>query len=268
MTFFIILIILLPGGFYLFSKRSESSKIKQKVDIKIPSKDNSLVDPLEQLKKATEGSSSSKPASVNIPTFGPSLNLTISIEGRPKIKQAAKVFIGIGAGNPLPAGGASAKYLISFTVDFPDTGFYKGVSLAGLDIGSTYTAYIKGPSQIATASAFVLSANEVNLNSGLPVNLLSGDLNEDNTINSADYSIAKAAYGARTSSKNWNERADFNLDGVVNSADLAVVLKNFGKTGSSGTWYSQPPVSTKSGGLKMPGESSASGGYYLWIPDL
>lgn len=266
LAMFIILVLLIPTGFYLFSKRSESgfSSKQKKLDIKIPPKDKTVEEELETLKRATQSSSSAKTTSVNIPALGPTLNFTVAIEGRPKDKQAAKVFVGISAGKPAP----NPKYLISFTVDLPDIGIYKGISLAGLDLGSTYTAYIKGPSQIASASAFVLSSNEVYLNASQPITLLSGDLNEDNAINSADYSIFKSAYGARPTAKNWSERADFNMDGVVNSADLSIILKNFGKTGTSGIWYSPIPISSKSGGLKMPAEATASGGYYLWIPNL
>jgi len=103
-----------------------------------------------------------------------------------------------------------------------------------------------------------MSPTETNLNSSQPLFLTTGDLNEDNTINSADYTIAKNLYGTTPASSEWNFRVDFNLDGIINNVDLAYIIKNFGKTGVSSTWLSAPATATGSG--------SPSGGYWLWVP--
>lgn len=186
--------------------------------------------------------------------FGPTLNLKIELEGRPPGKQAAKVFVGISTGTTK----ANPTYLLTFTLDFPDSGFFQGLSLAGLNPGSTYTAYVKGPAQIDTASTFVMGPTETNLNNNQALTLTSGDLNEDNTINSADYTIAKGVYGTTSSSKTWNSRADLNLDGVINNLDLSLIIKNMGKTGASATWFSPPPQATSSG--------RPASGYWLFVP--
>lgn len=186
--------------------------------------------------------------------FGPILNMIIEIEGRPAGKQAAKAFVGLSSGSVK----VSPTYLLTFTIDFPDSGVFKGLSLAGLNPGSVYTAYIKGPGQIDFASTFTMGATETSLNNNQPITLTSGDLNEDNTINSADYTIAKSSYGATPSSKSWNSLADFNQDKIINNLDLALISKNFGKTGASGTWYSPPPQASSSG--------TPAGGYWLAVP--
>lgn len=187
--------------------------------------------------------------------FGPILNIKIEPEGRPAGKYATKAFVGLANGSAQ----TSPTYILTFTIDFPDSGIFKGLSLAGLNPGSTYTAYIKGAAQIDTASTFTMGPTETNLNNNQAIILTTGDLNEDNTINSADYTIAKSLYGTTKNSPNWNERADFNLDGIINNLDIAYIIKNFGKTGASSTWQSTPPQATSSG-------TPAQGGYWLWIP--
>lgn len=191
-------------------------------------------------------------------SFGPTLNAKITIEGRPSGNQVSKVFIGIAQGTPT----GKPTYVLSFTVDFPASGEFRGLSLAGLNPGSSYTTYLKGPAQIDSSSTFTMSPTETNLNNNLALLLLSGDLNEDNTINSADYTIAKAIYGTTASSSNWNERADLNKDGIINNLDLAYITKNTGKTGASSVWYSTPPSASSSA---LPASPNV-GGYWFWMP--
>ncbi len=197
--------------------------------------------------------------------FGPTMNAKITIEGRPASNQAGKVFIGIASGTPT----GKPTYVLSFTVDFPASGEFKGLSLAGLNPGSVYTAYLKGPAQIDASSKFTMSPTETNLNNNLAISLISGDLNEDNTINSSDYSIAKNIYGATSASANWNERADLNKDGIINNLDLVYITKNSGKTGASYVWYSSNQVASGSAQISSdstPSGSPVTGGYWFWMP--
>ncbi|MCL5784468.1 MAG: dockerin type I domain-containing protein [Patescibacteria group bacterium] len=231
---------------------------------------------LEASPTPTVAASSSYGANLS---FGPTLNLKIAIEGRTAGNYATKAFVGVASGGVA----TKPQYLLSFTVDFPPSGAFTGLSLAGLTVGSTYTAYIKGPAQIDNGITFVMSPTETNLNDGQPITLTSGDLNEDNTINSADYTIAKNLYGTTSASASWNSRADINGDGVVNNLDLSYILNNFSKTGSSGIWYSSPPpVATGSASLNTtlpiggydstPSGSepkgSNQGGYWIWVPAM
>lgn len=197
-------------------------------------------------------------------TFGPTLSFKIAMEGRAANDEAGKVFIGIGAGQPT----TRPTYVLSFTVNVPSSGSFQGLSLAGLNLNSGYTAYIKGPSQIDVAIPFTMVPTNNVLNNNQPINLLSGDLNEDNVINSADYTIARNAYGSTKSSSKWDPLADFNNDGVINNLDLAFIIKNFGKTGASGAWYSSPPpVATSSATpATSSGGTSGVGGYWMWVP--
>lgn len=199
-------------------------------------------------------------------SYGPTLSFKISLEGSPKNNQTARMFVGIAEGTLT----SNPKFLLSFTVDVPASGEYSNLSLAGLNPGTIYTALLKGSAQIATSSAFTMSPAVSNLNNGEAVNLVSGDLNDDNVINSSDYSIVQKILGATAASANWNANADLNKDGVINSFDLAIVSKNLGKAGATGTWTSPlPQNATPSASLNNPaplGGPANDSGYWIWIP--
>lgn len=276
MGIFIFVLLSIPVGAYLVS---DSQTIKSQASEQKNTKPIISVTP-----KPTEGparmllnlsqkaSDSTLPSSTPIPSsptvvtsFGPTLSLKVDIEGRPDSNQTARLFVGILEGTLT----SNPKFLLSFTVDVSASGGYEGLSLAGLDAGSAYTALIKGPAQIANSSSFTMSPAVTNLNSGEPVALTSGDLNEDNVINSADYSIAQKAAGAASKSSNWNENADVNKDGVINVFDLSIITKNMGKIGASGAWTSPvPKTATPSASLSSPPVGSPQGGsgHWVWIP--
>lgn len=197
--------------------------------------------------------------------LGPTLGFSVVIQGRPLDNQTTRAFLGIAAGQVT----TRPTYLLSFMVNIPSSGSFDGISLSGLDTGSTYTAYLKGEAQIATSSSFVVKATPTNLGA---LNLLTGDVNEDNVIDILDYNLVKAAIGTTPSSANWNDLYDFNLDNVVNSWDLNIVLSNLGKTGASGAWYSYTPLATasaassSSGSLNQGSPDNPKDGYWMWIP--
>lgn len=271
---YIFVILSIPVGTYLVSQYQTTQSHAQeqkstKKTVKVTPKPT--ISPARELldssKKALDSSPATSPSSSEVTTsFGPTLSLKVTLEGRPESNQATKLFIGIADGTLT----TNPKFLLSFTVDLPTSGEFNSLSLAGLNSGSTYTAILKGSAQIATASAFTMSPNITNLNSGEVVNLLSGDLNEDNVINSTDYSIAQKAMGGRVSSSNWNENADLNKDEVINAFDLAIITKNIGQVGATGAWTSPvPKTATAAAGLSTPAVGSPaeeSGGYWLWIP--
>lgn len=266
----------MPIGAYLVSEsqtiKSQASEQKNTKPV-APVTPKPTVSPIRMLlnlsQKASDSPLSSAtpvPSSPTIATsYGPTLSLKVNIEGRPASNQTARLFVGILEG----ALTTSPKFLLSFTVDVSSSGEYSGLSLAGLNAGSTYTALIKGPAQIANSTSFTMSPAVTNLNNGEPVTLTSGDLNEDNVINSADYSIAQKAAGATSKSTRWNENADLNKDGAINAFDLSIISKNMGKTGASGAWTSPiPKTATPSASLNSPSLGSPQGesGHWIWIP--
>ncbi len=267
-----VLIILIPITSFVISYRARTqTKAKaSQIDKSKPVPNTlpgELTNPLEDLKKNLEGtksaatSTSTKSTSDSgsaAVTFGPTLNLKLNIEGRPASNQSTKLFLGISQGNPTK----NPSYLLTFTIDVPQSGLYQGISLAGLTVGDTYTAYLKGQAQVTAQKEFIMNSSVTDL---ATVNLTTGDLNEDNIIDTIDYDIALPAVGATPASSKWNPLIDFNLDGIINIFDVGIILKHIGTTGDSGPYISTP--ATKSAILKEPSIGGPGGeGYWFWIP--
>lgn len=263
---YIFLILSIPPGAYLASQTQIfKSKASEPRKTNLTTKPPSLSGPASKLPRPTP---SSTPSSPEIATsFGPTLSLKANLDGRPANNQAAKLFIGILEGTIT----GNPKFLLSFSVDLPISGEYADLSLAGLNPGAQYTALLKGAAQIAASSAFIMSPNVTYLNNKQAINMLTGDLNEDNAINSSDLTIVQKAYGSAARSANWNELADFNKDGIINSFDLAIISKNLGQIGASGAWISPVPkvASSSASPISPPiGTPNSSGGYWIWIPSI
>jgi subtilisin family serine protease len=67
--------------------------------------------------------------------------------------------------------------------------------------------------------------------SNLTINLLAGDIREDNKVDINDLGVLASAFGSTPSSGSWNEAADLNCDGKVDITDLGLLSNNYGKTG-------------------------------------
>lgn len=273
---YVFILLSIPIGAYLASQRqtTQSSAKEQKATKGVVSTSPKSATPsAKQLlgsSQAAAKDSSPSPDSSSLPqiatSFGPTLSFKTILEGRPVNNQAAKMFVGIIDGDLTN----SPKFLLSFTVDLPASGQYSNLSLAGLNPGSRYTAILKAPAQIATSSAFTMSPTVSHLNDDNTLNLISGDLNEDNVINSADYSITRKGAGLTPDSSDWNENADLNKDGLINTFDLAIIAKNIGQVGASGAWTSSVPkvasTSATLNTLPVGGPSDAGSGYWVWVP--
>jgi hypothetical protein len=272
---FLLTLISIPVSFTLVKDsqifRSRASEINPTPIAQIDSSTLTQVpdtSPLEELKKLSDAQPlENAPTTDTTPTnfatsFGPTLSFKVTLEGRPVTKNGGRFFMGIAPGSKT----TKPTYLLTFNLDVPDSGVVSGVSLAGLSPGTTYTVYLKGPSQIDAASTFTMTASENALGGGAAIPLISGDLNEDNTINTSDYNLAKAAYGATSSSSKWSPKADINLDGIINNIDLVIINSNQGKTGDSGVWYSPPPVASSSG--TPVGGPDQRGGFWLYLPPV
>lgn len=295
----VLLILLIPAGAYVLSLRYKTQSEASEYNFPVTSpkteatSSSRLQDALDRLNQQNGSSSTGSTNGIQTTTdtglddssisdsqliLGPTLGFSVILQGRPLDNQSTKAFLGIAAGTVT----ARPTYLLSFMVNIPASGSFDGISLSGLDTGQTYTAYLKGESQIATSSSFTVKATPTNL---AALNLTTGDVNEDNVIDSLDYNLVKAAVGATPSSSKWNALFDFNMDNVINSWDLNIVLANLNKTGASGAWYSYSPITTAStsGLLKTSPIGSQSGeitpgtqtqpaftdkkGYWMWVPN-
>lgn len=264
---FLGLIVAIPSLTFLVKQRiSFSSQAKKPpsytgpvTDASSSAKKSSLLDDIKDAFGENEDDSS--PLEVTPPSFGldSTLDLKIKIEGRSEGNFATKLVIMLASGNVI----ASPKYLLTLAKDVPASGSLSGVSISGLTLGTQYSAYLKAPAQIAQGSTFTLASGANSLNGGSPLTLISGDFNEDNIINSADYSIIKNGIGKTPESPDWNATLDLNLDNIVNNLDLSIVKKNLDKVGDGGVYVSK--VATSSGTLSP---STQGGGYWLWIPPI
>ncbi len=236
---------------------------------------NLPLDELLELENQGEATTSSEATPEPSVSFGPTLGFKVNIQGRPVNNQGGTIFIGIATGAP----SSNPEYLLTFTVTVPDSGIYEGLSLAGLNVGNQYTAYLKGSAQIATSSAFIVNPFASVLNSGLPINLISGDLNEDNVINSIDYNICVGYFGLTTSSPGWNDNIDLNKDGIINTWDVAIILSNMNRVGAGDVYSSTATTSaylnttSPPQGFASPSDNPAQGGsprpgYWMWVPDI
>lgn len=285
--------ILIPSGAYVLSLRMKTQSSAQEYNLPVTSPkaeataSSELQEALNRLSQTASSNSSDTQTTTDDGTdgsglsdsqliLGPTLGFSLLLQGRPLDNQSTRAFLGIAAGTPT----TRPTYLLSFMVNVPASGAFDGVSLSGLETGQTYTAYLKGESQIATASSFTVKATPTNLS---VLNLITGDVNEDNVIDNTDYNLVKGAIGSSPSSSKWNPIYDFNMDSIINSWDLNIVLANIGQIGASGAWYSYSPIASGSASLNTsPTVGSVSSeitfgtqnflpenkrGYWMWIPN-
>jgi len=102
------------------------------------------------------------------------------------------------------------------------SGFFT-VSVGGLPNGS-YDWRVKGPKFLASAGSVSLTGVEqTNRQMGQQQ---AGDANNNNIVNSVDFSLLRAAFGTSN-----DLRTDFNNDGITNSVDFNLLRGNFGTGG-------------------------------------
>lgn len=259
---FILLLVSIPAGSLLLSQRLKvSSPLSKNFDRTITTTPSPVPRtlPIQTSQPSPSSTPLSTPAAADAVSLGPTLKFSVSLQGRDVNNQSGKFFVGIAQGTVTK----NPTYLLTFTINMPETGVYSTLSLVGLNIGSQYTAYIKGPAQLVAASTFILSPTGATLNAGQPLGLISGDLNEDNVIDASDLAIVTKLAGATSDSPTWNPLADINLDNIINSIDIQIVKTNQGKIGDGGAWYSRPPEASSSASLP-----SNIGGLPLSQPDL
>ena len=62
--------------------------------------------------------------------------------------------------------------------------------------------------------------------------MLAGDCNDDNVVNSTDFSILKSTFAKSFGQPGYDDRADFSGDLVVNATDFSLLRGNFGVGGA------------------------------------
>ena len=89
---------------------------------------------------------------------------------------------------------------------------------------------VKDPKYLANAGTVSLpGAGTSSAEMGL---MLAGDCNDDNVVNSTDFSILKSTFAKSFGQPGYDDRADLTGDLVVNSTDFSLLRTNFGAGGA------------------------------------
>jgi hypothetical protein len=136
---FVTLILSIPITAYFYTTAKEAPKpspAPKFTEVKQPITSPKAQALAEDLDKALDSISNLKDSAdeealtpTTAVSFGPTLSLKLALEGRPLASQSAKVFLGIASVNSSPN---NPQYLLSFTLDLPNSGIFSGISLAGL----------------------------------------------------------------------------------------------------------------------------------------
>lgn len=94
----------------------------------------------------------------------------------------------------------------------------------------------KAPQWLRQRTAFVLPGDPL-LTPTLTFDLLSGDINNDNTVDIGDLSVLISSYNQRKNTPpnnpNYSVAADLNADGTDDIGDLLIVISNYNKIGGN-----------------------------------
>lgn len=91
-----------------------------------------------------------------------------------------------------------------------------------------YNVAVKGNRWLQKVVSVDLSQGDV---SGVQVELLGGDANNDNSVDVLDLDLLIQAFDSDPDSSNWNENADFDSSNSVDVLDLDILIRNFDTQG-------------------------------------
>lgn len=101
-------------------------------------------------------------------------------------------------------------------------------SVKGPTVVGDYRLSIKPGSFLRKNSA---SINTATSQSGINFVLINGDVNGDNEVGPADFSLLSAAFGSFLGDPNYSAAADLNADEEVGPADFSILAASFGEFG-------------------------------------
>lgn len=120
-----------------------------------------------------------------------------------------------------------------------NTGGYFTVPVSALPNG-LYNIRVKDPKYLASTSAVSLTGalvTSVELGTQL-----AGDADNNNVVNTTDFSIMKGTFGKLIGDPGYDDRANFNGDFVVNTTDFNILRGTFGYGGSPPLLPSESPA--------------------------
>ncbi len=118
---------------------------------------------------------------------------------------------------------------VNYATQTTDANGFFTVSVGSLASG-TYSWRVKGAKWLANSGSVALTgAPNTNAEMGL---MRTGDTNNDNIVNTSDFSILKITFGKTIGDPGYDARADFNGDNAVNTTDFNLLKNNFGLEGA------------------------------------
>lgn len=131
-----------------------------------------------------------------------------------------------------------SRDLVPVAIEFWQNGEVKETVLTGMTSGGRFSAntWVRGQVDVVIKPSNFLSEREtVTLTNGsvfLPyLSFINGDINNDNEIGPADFTMLSAAFGSMVGDSNYTAAADLNDDEEVGPADFTILGANFGLMG-------------------------------------
>lgn len=110
------------------------------------------------------------------------------------------------------------------TTDRNGVAFFQGLP------EGTYNVHVKGPHSLQSARASILLSNNVTAEADMKAQV-EGDVDGDNCVTVADFSVVQAMLGANKNTPGFNPAADLNSDGEVTLSDVSLLRSGFDMCG-------------------------------------
>ncbi|HEX9990273.1 MAG TPA: SpoIID/LytB domain-containing protein [Chloroflexia bacterium] len=113
---------------------------------------------------------------------------------------------------------------------YQSTTDHNGVAFfQGLPVG-TYNVHVKGPHSLQSARASIVLSNNTTAEADMKAQI-EGDVDGDNCVTVADFSVVQAMLGANKNTPGFNSAADLNNDGEVTLSDVSLLRSGFDMCG-------------------------------------
>jgi glucose/arabinose dehydrogenase len=154
----------------------------------------------------------------NFAQQGGSLVGTVALAGRSSGTPVMSVQLAV---TITPSGGTAT----TTTVTTDQSG---GFTLINLLPGS-YSIRVKAPGYLSSSQPVTVTSGSASVNFGT---LRAGDVNGDNVVSLADFSLLAASFNRTNGQSGYNPAADLNSDGSVTLADFSLLASSFNQSGA------------------------------------